>query len=306
MVSFLAHDNQLHALTLVNGRTKHHPLGSMPEVDESVRLLTADLNALTGRALPKRLAATVESSIRHRTQVLDAALFGAFRKRLGDSDLVIVPTGLLNAVPWGLLPTLHGRPVTVSPSAAVWWSALNYDTRTTGRPLLASGPDLTNAEAELDTISEQYYNPILLQDTAATPTAILSALDGAPIAHLAAHGYHEPDNVLFSRMDFADGPLMAYDIARLKTPPAHVTLSACDVGQAKVAVGDETLGFTAALLYVGTRTVVSSVVKVEHEAAADIMTAYHANVVAGLAPARALAEASTRHPLSPFVCYGAS
>jgi CHAT domain-containing protein len=209
--------------------------------------------------------------------------------------------------------------VTVAPSASMWWATRRRPATGPGRPLLVSGPDLIHAETELAAIAAQYLRrpaesvaqpaendgPVVMCGANATLAAIQPALDGAPIAHLAAHGHHEPDNVLFSRLNFADGPLMAYDIARLNTPPAHVTLSACDVGQSTVAVGDETLGFTAALLYAGTRTVISCVAKVEHEAAADIMTTYHRGVISGLAPAGALAEASQRQPLSPFVCYGA-
>ncbi|MGH8793919.1 MAG: CHAT domain-containing protein [Stackebrandtia sp.] len=305
LVSFFNHQGQLHALTLAGGTTLHYALGPMAAVAEHTRRLLADLNAFTGRRLPSRLTATIQSSIRHQTEQLDKTLFSEFACHLGDRDLVVVPTQVLSSLPWGLLPTLRGRAVVVAPSASVWHAARDRPADGPGPALLASGPDLTHAETELDTIAEHHYGSVLLRGADATPAAILSALDGASVAHLAAHGYHEPDNVLFSRLDFAEGPLMAYDIARLRTPPAHVTLSACDVGRAKVAVGDETLGFTAALLYAGTRTVVSSVAKVEHEAAADVMTAYHAELVAGKTPAHALAAASSRQLFSPFVCYGA-
>lgn len=306
MVGFLRHSGQLHALTLINGRTRQYSLGPMTEIEETLRRLLADLNALTGRRLPTRMAEVVQRSIHRQSRQLEDLLFAQFRSRLGDRDLVIVPTGLLAALPWGLLPALQSRPVTVAPSASVWWAAKRRPDSGPARPLLASGPDLTHAETELDSIAKFYPEPVVLQGESANPTAILAALDGAPIAHLAAHGHHNPDNVLFSRLDFDDGPLSAYDIARLATPPAHVTLSACDVGQSKVVIGEETLGFTAALLYAGTRTVVSSVAKVEHRAAAEVMITYHRGIVDGLPPARALADAVARQPLAPFVCYGAS
>lgn len=306
LVSFIHHNGELHALTMVNGRNKLHDLGSMADIEEHLQRLLADLEAITGRLLPGRMADAVRRSIQRQSAALDARLLAPLRRRLGDRELVITPTKTLYAMPWGLLPSLHARPVTVSPSAAVWLAALRHEPATPGHPLLASGPDLPNAEAEFDTISEHYYGVDPLRGANATPEAILAELDGARIAHLAAHGHHEPDNVLFSRMEFYGGPLMAYDIARLRTPPAHVTLSACDVGQSTVAIGDETLGFTAALLAAGTRTVVSSVAKVEHETAAAIMTTYHAKLVEGLPPAHALAEAARPHPFSPFVCYGAS
>ena len=134
--------------------------------------------------------------------------------------------------------------------------------------------------------------------------ATLRGLDGVAAAHLAAHGHHERENVLFSRLDLVDGPLMAYDIQRLTTAPRYVTLSACDVGRTVVRPGDEVLGFTAALLYAGTVNVVASVARVSHPGSAAVMTRYYQEVAAGAAPARALATASAADPDAPFVCFG--
>lgn len=71
-------------------------------------------------------------------------------------------------------------------------------------------------------------------------------------------------------------------------------LSACDVGRTEVRPGDEILGFTAALLHLGTATVISSVSRVDDETALAIMTAYHQALSAGVRPAEALARAAGR------------
>jgi CHAT domain-containing protein len=132
----------------------------------------------------------------------------------------------------------------------------------------------------------------------------LRALDGAPLAHLAAHGHHDQENFLFSRLDLADGPLMAYDIQQLHAAPRHVILSSCDVGRTVVRPGEEILGFTAALLYIGTATVTSSVTRVGDAAAVGMMTAYHRLLATGARPAQALAQAALEEEFSPFVCFG--
>jgi CHAT domain-containing protein len=118
---------------------------------------------------------------------------------------------------------------------------------------------------------------------------------------------------------------MAYDVQRLSRPPGHVVLSACDVGRTEVRPGDEILGFTAALLHLGTPTVISSVSRVDDETALAIMTAYHRALSAGARPAEALAQAGGQPSsdddgmrddagpaglamdaaLTPFVCFGA-
>jgi CHAT domain-containing protein len=172
-------------------------------------------------------------------------------------------------------------------------------------PLLVAGPALDRADVEIGEIAKVYPGSRALTGAEATVAATLAGLDGAPIAHLAAHGHHEHENVLFSRLDLADGPLMAYDIQRLAAAPASVTLSACDVGRTVVTAGDEILGFTAALLYAGTASVVSSVARVTHDAAAEVMTGYHRALADGDQPARALAAASQADPFAPFVCFGA-
>ncbi len=97
---------------------------------------------------------------------------------------------------------------------------------------------------------------------------------------------------------------MAYDIQQLAATPRQVILSACDVGRTVVRPGEQILGFTAALLYMGTATVISSVARLDDNAAVGVMIGYHRALAAGTRPARALAEAVLAEPLSPFVCFG--
>jgi CHAT domain-containing protein len=103
----------------------------------------------------------------------------------------------------------------------------------------------------------------------------------------------------------ADGPLMAYDLQRLSKPPRCVILSACEVGRSEIRSGDEHLGFTAALLYAGTSTVIASGALVPDKAAAPLMATLHRALSAGAAPAAALADAMTANQIDPFVCFGA-
>jgi CHAT domain-containing protein len=154
------------------------------------------------------------------------------------------------------------------------------------------------------TIAKMYPGSRPLTGGEATVSATLRGLDGTHLAHLAAHGHHEQENFLFSRLDLADGPLMAYDLQQLTAAPHQVILSACDAGRSAVRPGEELLGFTAALLYVGAATVISSVASVGDDTAVGIMTEYHRRLTAGDRPAQALAKACGPEQLSPFVCFG--
>ena len=124
---------------------------------------------------------------------------------------------------------------------------------------------MRHAAGEVTEIAKVYPDSRVARG-GATVSATLRGLDSATLAHLVAHGHHERENVLFSRLDLADGPLMAYAIERLAAAPRQVVLSACDVGRTVVRPGEEILGFTAALLYVGTATVISSVARVADDA----------------------------------------
>jgi tetratricopeptide (TPR) repeat protein len=306
MVSFLVHRGGLHALVLADGSITRMELGSYAVVSELARRLLGDLNALTSARMPAALRTVVADSARRNAETLNIELIAPLRGRLVDRELVIVPTGSLTVIPWGLLPDLAGCPVTVVPSASVWLAvraaASAARLRPAPEPVLVAGPDLDHADAEIAGLAELYPRRRLLRGAEATTAATLPLMDGASVVHIAAHGQHDEQNVLFSRLYLVDGPLMAYDLQLLEAPPAHVVLSACDVGRAVVRAGDEILGMTAALLYLGTPNVVASVCRVPDSTAATVMRQYHRGLTGGDRPARALAGVTEP---SPFVCFGA-
>jgi hypothetical protein len=325
LVSLAVHDKQLLAVTIADNKFRLTRLGHLAPVAEAARRLTADLDVLAGRHLPARLSAVISESVKRRVTELDAALLAPLRPVIGsasDRGVVLIPVGELAAIPWAMLPGLLGRPFTVCPSAAAWLSAVQASgqpsgltpgqtvRQTGGSPLLVAGPGLGHAVSEVTGIAAIYPGSMPLTGADATVDATLRALDGSPLAHLATHGHHDQENVLFSRLDLADGPLMAYDVQGLSASPRQVVLSACDAGRAVVRVGDELLGFTAALLHIGTPTVISSVTRVADEVAFGLMTAYHQVLSTGTRPAAALALATTSvatsdAPVAPFVCFGA-
>jgi CHAT domain-containing protein len=324
LVGILARHGRMLAVVVRRGSARLIELGDFDAAAEAARRLNADLDTLAGRRLPARLETVIRASIRQQTQTLTEEILDPLRSSVGDGGIVIVPVGPLASIPWSVLPDLRGRPVTVCPSAFSWLTAWRRRVAagsghspgasgssgpfgsfgSFGSPLLVAGPDLEHAAREVAEIAKSYPGCRPLVAEAATVSAALHALDGAPLAHLAAHGHHDQENFLFSRLDLADGPLMAYDIQQLVTAPRQVVLSSCDVGRTVVRPGEEILGFTAALLYVGTATVISSVTRVADDAAVGMMTAYHRLLAAGARPAQALAEAALTEEFSPFVCFG--
>ncbi|MEU4806521.1 CHAT domain-containing protein [Actinosynnema sp. NPDC023587] len=305
LVSFASSEDSLVAVVVVGSGVRLARLGSSERAGEAARMLNADLNALAPDHLPAQLAAVMASSARKQADLIDEQLIQPLVELVGDRDLVIVPTGSLYAIPWGVLPTLHGRPTVVAPSATAWLAADRAERRPEGRTVLARGPDLPAAVGEIDKLGAYYSTAALLSGERATVANVLEALDGAEIAHLAAHGVHEPENALFSRLELGDGPLYAHEVAGLPNPPRQVVLASCELALNRIRPGDEPLGFASALLASGSHMVVAPLSRVGDQACAAAMDDYHRLLAAGAEPAVALAEAIAVDPLHrPFVCLG--
>jgi CHAT domain-containing protein len=178
--------------------------------------------------------------------------------------------------------------------------------------VLVAGPRLPAAELEVRSVKASMPRARMLLGAQASATAVAGALDGAALAHVAAHGTFRTDNPLFSAIELADGPLTAYELERLRRPPGIVVLSTCDSGRSTVAPGDELLGFSAVLLGLGTRTLIASMLPVPAQATVALMVELHRRMSDGAGPAEALAAAG--HPrgddlayvtAAAFVCLGA-
>jgi hypothetical protein len=323
LVTFAASGDELVAVVVTASRARLVRLGSATAARERAARWHADLDALAPDGLPGPLADVVTRSAvrtasvlddqlvrplldqeaRQLARALDSQLLRPLSPVVGSRELIVVPTGALYPVAWGSLPSLRGWPVVVAPSATAWLAA-ERAVSSGSRVVLARGPLLTDEVAE--ELGFAYPDPVRLDGPHATVSAVLAALDGAEIAHLAAHGAHEPTNALFSRLELADGPLFAHELSRLRQPPRHVVLAACELALNHIRPGDEALGFAGALLAGGVRTVIAAVTRVGDTAAANAMVDYHARLATGTRPAVALAESVAADPLRrPFICLGA-
>ncbi|MFE0022828.1 CHAT domain-containing protein [Amycolatopsis sp. NPDC059021] len=304
LVSLVGYNGQLYSLVVDRGTFRLLKLGPLAEIIETAKQLHADLDALAPDHLPTPLAETVAASARRRADKLDGLISASLAKTLGDRELVIVPIGQLYALPWGALPSLRGHPVTIAPSATAWVSASKRSTQ--GPVLLAGGPGVPGSVGEVRKLRDVYPAARLVDGANATSETVLAALEGTGMAHLVAHGAHEPANALFSRLELVDGPLFAHETTRLARPPERVVLAACELAMSHIRPGEEALGFAGTLLASGSRTVIGAVARVGDRAAADAMADLHRRLASGTSPALALAEATAVDPLRrPFLCLGA-
>lgn len=311
LVEYVTHDGALHAVSLVDGRARLHHLGDLATVAGLVERIPFAVQRMTRAARSPGGAAAAQTLLADAARRLDAILLGPLRETAG-RDLVVVPTGVLQATPWSVLPSCQGRPVTVAPSATVWLAATRRPAPA-GPVLVAAGPRLRSAPGEARAVAALHGTSALL-DPGATVDAVSAALPGASLAHLATHGRLSAENPLFSHLLLSDGPLVVYDLERLDSLPHTVVLAACESGRHVVPAGDELLGLGAAFLAGGTAQLVASVVPVPDAETSDLMTALHARLVAGEPPAAALAAAQGQlaqaGPVAAataagFVCIGA-
>lgn len=306
MVSFAASGDDLVAVIVAAGECSLVRLGSAEQAAEAARKLNVDLDALAPDNLPERLVEVVMTSARKQADLLDTQLIQPLAELIGDRELIMVPTGPLYAVPWGVLPGLRGRPTVVAPSATAWLAAELVKSPRARKIVLVRGPGLAGARGELEKLTTHYRTATALAGTKATVKSVLRAMDGAKLAHFAAHGAHEPENALFSRLELADGAMFGHEMAGLRQPPRQVVFAACELALNRIRPGDEALGFASALLASGSRTVIAPLSRVGDLASAAAMDDYYRALAVRESPALALADAIAVDPFRrPFVCLGA-
>ena len=280
-------DGQLFVLVCAAGKVRQFTAGRTADAVRAADFARFALRRL-GRARPgddpgSALAILAESGLR-----LEQALLGPAARWLSGGPVIIVPPGRLHAIPWTLIPALRDRAVSVAPSARAWLQARRTRPPTHRRVVLARGPGLVSDGEEVTTLARLYDKPTVLGDGEATTQRVLHAMEGAWLAHIAAHGTFRADSPLFSSLRLHDGALTVYDFERLVRAPYRVLLPSCDSGVQAPAGADELLGLVASLLPLGTAGIVASIVPLNDEATVPAMLELHRHLRAGRTIAESL------------------
>jgi tetratricopeptide (TPR) repeat protein len=311
LVELFALDGELQALVMVAGRVRHRRLGPASQAYSELDALRFAIRRHVVYGPDAAAVARAQAAIQYSAAELDRVLLAAVADLIGDRSLVLAPTGPLHGLPWSVLASCQGRGVTVSPSSWQWWQAARRPAAGTGRRVLVGAPAPPHAVSEVARLSAGLTGAVTLTGPEATTERVLAALDGATAGHVACHGVFRADNPMFSQLLLADGPLTVLDLSALRLAPDLLVLSSCDAGLSAVHPGDELQGLAAALLGLGTRTVIAGLGPVGDEATVNLMTGLHQRLRAGARPAEALAAAQAAvgagYAVSAanFVCLGA-
>ena len=256
----------------------------------------------------------------------------------GVNHLYLVPHGILNYLPFALLPAdaatggqvlVENYSLSYLPAA----SALIHDRRETrtGESLLALAPErssLQYSEQEARAIAAMYQpeSRLLLGETA-TESAFKEQAGNYGMLHLSTHGYFNSRNPLLSGLELEadgrnDGYLEVHEILRLSLDAGLVTLSACETGMGsgyfnQIPAGDDFVSLTRAFLLAGSRSVLATLWEVDDRSTVDVMKGFYARLgqsPGGHSQADALAETQRelrlsknyRHPFywAPFILVG--
>ena len=255
----------------------------------------------------------------------------------GVEHIYLVPHGMLNYLPFALLPLDSNRneviieryTLSYLPAAAVL--ARKKMNGGDSRSLLAMAPHVTRlqyAQEEARAISALFQPDVrLLVGSDATESAFKTNARNFDVLHLATHGYFNKKNPLLSGLeleadDSDDGLLEVHEILGLSLSAQLVTLSACQTGLGsgyfnEIPAGDDFVGLTRAFLLAGSHSVLASLWAVDDRSTVDLMKGFYQRLDTsgseiGKAAALALAQRELRtskeygHPFywAPFVLVG--
>ena len=291
---------EVHVLLCGRGRVRRFQGGVAAEAEAEIGHLRAALRRLAyepaGRrgATAERFALLEAGALRLQDMLLGPAL-----RHLRPGPVVVVPPGRMHGVPWAALPALRDRVLGVSPSAGAWLRAGEVPPPPGAAVVLVRGPGLATGGAEVPSLAPEYGEATVLEGGTATVSAVLKAIDGCLLAHIAAHGTFRADSPMSSSLRLADGRLTVHDLERLSRAPHRIVLPSCDSGVLAPVGADELLGLAAALLPLGTAGIVASVVPVGDEASVPLMVSLHEGLRAGMGMAEALREARRSTPPDP-------
>jgi tetratricopeptide (TPR) repeat protein len=280
LVEIVDIDGTLYVLVCGGGRVRQFAAGRTEEAARAAGMALFALRRLA-RNRPGNGVAGALAILDTVGPKLQDALLGPGVRWLGEGPVVIVPPARLHSIPWALLPVLRDRPVSVTPSAGAWMRGHDLTPPSRQRVMLARGPGLASNGAEVPVLARLYDDVTMLGGQDATARNVLQGLDGAWLAHIAAHGSFRADSPLFSSLRMQDGPLTVYDFEQLRHAPHRLVLPSCDSGVLAPTGADELLGLVSSLLPLGTAGIVAAVTPLNDHAVVPVMLALHRHLRAG-------------------------
>lgn len=215
----------------------------------------------------------------------------------GITMVYVIPNSVLYYLPFAALPRqvrggyrylIQDYQIAYLPAA----TALVYGEARKDPPgnLFALAPaeaGLRYAQQEVQNLAELYpKRSLILEGSSATKDAFERQAIRFQIIHLAAHGFFDKLNPMFSGVQLEpdgkdDGRLEVHDILSLRLNASLVTLSSCETALgsgyfSEFPAGDDFVGLTRAFMTAGSSSVLASLWEVNDRATSKFMTDFYA------------------------------
>ena len=248
----------------------------------------------------------------------------AGRHLVGARTAVIVPDGILFAVPWAALRgggrsqyLGESHELVLEPSASAFVRLRERESRTSGGPALviakpdASQRPLPETEIEARELVELFVGSRVLMGEEASESAVRRQVGQYDIVHFATHARVDSvrplqssllltgargalEESLLAPLDPEDGVLTGYEVLELPLRTgALVTLAACETVGVVSQRGEGVVGLARAFLESGASSVVATLWPVEDRATRELMGRFYRELASGSTAAGALSKAQT-------------
>ncbi len=248
-----------------------------------------------------------------------------------DKDLILIPDGSFNNVPFETLVTsteptleylLSRHAICYNYSATVYALNKQQATATKSKEIVGFAPDFTKidsvlknnnlgsselAELDLEPLAYAQVEVSVLQQLfeqrnqsfvglAASETQVKESSGRYGVLHFATHGIVNHSDPLYSSLVFAmdeqnDGLLYTHELFGLELDAALVTLSACNSGVGRLYEGEGMMSLARGFAYSGAPNLITTLWPVSDQATQLIMENFYKNLRKGQAKHRALQQA---------------
>lgn len=213
----------------------------------------------------------------------------------GSKSITIIPHSFLNHVSFALLPYQDQLLVDVFPirylESATLLDSLPKNTLKAPPEVLALGNpsqpeyNLPFAEKEVQVIQRYISNAMVYTQEAATKEVLLANITNNNIVHIASHAEFNQaspsKSFLLLSGESPQSHLTVHDTFKLKLDHDMVVLSGCETGLGNLSNGDEVISFNRAFFYAGTRSILSSLWRINDVTSAVIMKRFYRYLAEG-------------------------
>jgi CHAT domain-containing protein len=208
----------------------------------------------------------------------------------GYKRLLVIPSGLLHYLPFGVLAApgsgallVETHQIVVLPSATVLQFSRDkhHKERQTavvfalGQVASSGFSALPGTLREAQAIRQTIPGAQLILEQQFTRRQVEQLSANRDIVHFATHGFLDSRRPLQSGLVTAEGTFSIADVFNLHLHANLVILSACQTGLGQLLRGDEVIGLTRAFMYAGTPSVLSTLWSVADASTARFMALFY-------------------------------